>query len=119
MNDINFSSFCVETAENLVFKVGLISSFSVRSPGSSSPKFNSFKNFTTKVICPIFLRISHQALNFFVSLLVKSDLILLSIFPTLILSVGPSASALCNHLHHRKFYVIFATMFLCPKIASK
>ena len=120
MNHINFSSFCVETAENLVFKVGLISSFSAQSLGSSSPEFNSFKIFNMKSICPIFFRISQEALNIYISLLVKLGLILLGIFLTLILSVGLCAELFCNQLCHSKFHVIsLATMFLCPKITSK
>ena len=120
MNHINFRYICIEIAENLVFKVKLIFSFSVQSLGSSSQKFNSFKNFTSKTICLIFFRISQKALNIYISLLVKFDFILFSIFPTLTLSVGLSASALRDQLCHRKFHVIsLATMFLCPKIASK
>ena len=120
MNHINFSSFCVETAENLVFKVWLISSFSVQSLGSSSPKFNSFKNFNTKSICPIFFRISQEVLNIYISFLVKFGLILLGIFFTLILSVGLHAELFCDQLCHHKFHVIsLATMFLCPKITSE
>ena len=53
MNHINFKVFCVKTTEYLVFKVGLIFSFSAQSFSSSSPKIKYFKNFNLTTICPI------------------------------------------------------------------
>ena len=119
-NHISFKVFCVEIAEYLVFKVGLILSFSVRSFSSSSPKIKSFKNFNLKTICPIFFRIAQKFPNMFVSILIKFHLILLNSFLILGGKVGPSTSTLRDQLHHHKFHVIFlATMFLCPTIAFK
>ena len=73
MNHINFSSFYVGTAENLVFKVGLISSFSTQSLGSSSPKFNSFKNFSMKTIHPILSKILQNVSLMYIYLLIKFE----------------------------------------------
>ena len=102
-----------------MFKVGSIFSFSVQSLGSS-PKVRSFKNFSSKTVWLIFFRISQKVLNIYISLLVKFDLVLLDSFLTLGSKVDSSASALHNQLCHHKFHVIsLATMFLCPKIASK
>ena len=120
MNHINFSSFCFEICwEFSVQSWANFQFFCVKSWFFFS-KIQFFQNFNTKTICPIFLRISQKALNMYISLLVKFDLILFSIFPTLTLSVGLCAELFCDQLCHHKFHVIsLVTMFLCPKIASK
>ena len=105
MNHINFRLLCVETAEYLVFKFGLIFSFLCTKHQFFLSKIKSFKNFNSKTICLIFLKIAQKCLNMFVSILIKFDLILLNSFLTLGIKVVSSTSTLGDQLHHHKFHV--------------